>query len=237
MILLKSFALTLEVFLHHTLGERYLTWPRMLLGLLAIWFMAHVGLPWDWAHADAGFMSIWYPHVTFMQVGRVLGIEWSLPFFTRTEFEGVSVIAVLLSLYVAAAEAQMLLVFMLNRFAIDTHNRSSGEAYGMWDGFYIFFDSANFRGDLVKQICEPILCFVAGICVFILPREFRGVAMWLMLGSLALFFKAWLENRARKKQFLDKAANRMDMAAIREQRGDGSQEEIEDFAEVPKFFE
>lgn len=40
----------------------------------------------------------------------------------------------------------------------------------MWDELYTVFDRLNFRGDLVKQVCEPLSCFSLGLCAYLVPQ-------------------------------------------------------------------
>lgn len=175
-----------------------------------------------------------YPHFTHAgTAGDIFGIP--IPIYVSTRFKGVSVLLVFLSVYFAVAQWRMLQIFLNNRLNVPTHNRSSGEPYALWNGCYRIFCAMNFQGDLVKQVCEPLFCLlVAGVISALTEHEeFRFLYIWLTLGALALFIKAWHENRARKKLHLDRIANEMDLAAVRMQQRFLRDEPEGSFFEVP----
>jgi hypothetical protein len=238
--ILRSVCLTLEVFLHRRIGERYLTWPHMAMGLIFIFFVGHYALKWDLRDhylIDFGSVSIpslWgdtlyeqplkaglikYPQFTAREVDRVLGIP--IYFFTvaKDDFQGVPLLLVASLLYLSTAKWRVLEVFFLNRLNVSTHNRSSGEPYRIWDTVYLLGHKTNFQIDLVKQWCEPSFCLLLAIAIrATTPTEFHFISVWLTVGSVALIFKSWLENRQRKQLFLDRVANEFDLEGVRIQQ-------------------
>ena len=301
--ILRSYTITLEVFLHRKFGERYLSWFRAVLGFLFLYLLAHLIAPWYWQKTDyaikPGFslygkqsdnnksfldsltgnskfqpsfsffqyapevsenewslvplhmrtkeslekynetlsnlssgqistfqlpssqLRIYKLHCEWREAFSVLGIVFKIPIFADIEADGVQLLAMILFIYISFAEWRLLEIFLGNRLNSPPSPRSSGEPFEFWDIFYLGFHKARFQVDLVKQVCEPLLCFLFGGLVIILfpsSAALRVIAIWLFTGSFALFLKAYIENRARKNLYLDRIGNEMDLEGLRMQQ-------------------
>lgn len=243
--MLRSYCLTLEVFIHRRLGERYITWPRILIGFLCLYIVGHAGVEWnlktyywidkpDFYNVFTGetglqtFPLFKYPNFQRTDV-KLFGLEIPIPVFTNTTFEGVSIFALVLSVYLALAEWRLLEIFVFNRLGVPMHNRSSGEPYAFWDSVYLISHKFNFQIDLVKQVCEPAICGLLGLFFLFAKRSDAFTSsipknicvlfsVWLLTGAVALFLKAWLENQLRRQYFLDRVSNEFDMEGSRLQQ-------------------
>ena len=252
--LLKTYCVTLEVFLHREMGERYLTTFRVIFAFLSLYVVGHAYTEWEWAHWFDLFGWSWLPisGPSFHSApAKVFGFPITFPVFAKTDFAGVSTLAVALSVFLAVAEWRMLEIFIANRLGERTHNRSSGESYGIWNPIYLLSHKLNFQVDVVKQGAEPLVCLLLAIVIFgwanaveapgVFGRSgvaheragFRFLGVWLLTGSIALFTKAYLENRLRKETFLDRVANEIDMEALQSlNRLNSTQTSTVEFPEV-----
>lgn len=177
-MILKSYCLTLEVFLHKEIGERYINWQRILIGFVCLYVIGHAGVDWNlktyyWVDREVELPWVGSQHYQLFPLFRypvfqaskirLLGFNMPITVFTDTKFDGVEVFALVLTVYLTISEWRQLEIFLNNRLGVAMHNRSSGEPYRVWDPVYILAHKLNFQIDVVKQICEPALCIVFGL--------------------------------------------------------------------------
>ena len=166
-------------------------------------------------------LRLYYLHWEWQPVFKFFGITISIPIFANIEAAGVQLLSLFLLIYSAFASWGSWEIFIRNRQNNPPSPRSSGEPYSVWNVFYYLFYKTNFQTDLVKQFCEPFLCFLVGVVVLVVfpsspARKF--FSFWLISGSVALYLKAYLENCARKDLYLDRIGNEMDLEALRMQQ-------------------
>jgi hypothetical protein len=228
--LLRSFCLTLEVFLHGKIGSRYLTVPKALVGWLFPWIcflLAGFGFGFmPGLHVDSpGLLDFWRPLLD--AIGDYVnggGFErgWThmkttvaalLNPDTRVTVAGPVGIAV--TIYSIIFNMRLVEAFVRNRVAEPAHPNSSGDPWFVWNPIYILFHRLNFRIDVVKQFGEPALCLFTGLEVYRhASAEWHFVGVWLILGALFMLVRMYLENRRRSKLFYDRVANEMNARAF-----------------------
>lgn len=214
----QAYAITLEVFIHREFGEQYLSWLKCFVGFVFLYFLAVVTPPYHLEHNTPTFplhLVSWLP------------IDIPIPLVQAKRVSGLNIIPVFLIICYAFAQSRLAEIFLFNRFNSPPHPKSSGEPYFLWDSAYELFERLNFRIDLVKQACEPALCFFAGLVALAvsfastergLIPETLFIAAWLMSASVALFIKAYFENRSRKSLYLDRIGGDMNLEAMRLQQ-------------------
>ena len=104
-----------------------------------------------------------------------LGWLWQAP---HQEVAGVSALGFTLGIYHLIANFRLLQILRGNLLAEHHHNRSSGEPFRIWDPIYLLGHYLNSRLDVVKMICEPLLCFtLSRVLLQLLPKPFHFVSV------------------------------------------------------------
>lgn len=236
--ILESFSLSLEVFLHTRIGELYISPPKAVVSSIFIFltlFLAIFGFSVS-IHPDPtqiGGVSVFKCFVE-----SVFTFEWreaweNLKHLVETLVNPETRIDVLgpVQILVVAFSVMVNVHFLINFLSKHRnpprlwHPRSSGEPWPIWNFVYRIGHHYNMKVDLVKQFCEPLLCFMLGEFIknrdltesligFRLPDEWQFMVAWLKCGAFALLIRAYIENKNRKKLGLDRLANEFDAQAF-----------------------
>lgn len=100
----------------------------------------------------------------------------------------------------------------------ESNPNSSGEPLWIWNPFYLLGQLCNAKTDVVKQFVEPLFCYVMGLLLRpLLPSSLKFLSAWLIVGSILLFIRTYVENRTREELHLDRLANEMNAEAYNTQ--------------------
>ncbi|MAS94888.1 MAG: hypothetical protein CMO55_16960 [Verrucomicrobiales bacterium] len=221
---------SLEIFLRRKLGRNYLTFPKVVLGILFLnvyWVFSTFGISIE---SSGGIFTPglvrWVPHFELPPdietFGDSIARSWKIwttiyagsHFFSINE-EAIrnlgtdSRVAYILAIIPVVAHFQLLLGYLLRRFGAGSKDAwSSGKPLPIFMGFYRVFNALHFRGDMVKMVIEPTLCFVIGNIILSEGPDFwlYLVGVWLYLGSFALFTKAVFENWKKTSEFYQRSS-------------------------------
>lgn len=242
--LLDVCGLTYEVFLHGRIGHRYFGIFKSLfssLFILSMMILSNVGFevggvisPYTpgivkiWPEID---FPAWKEFITLDYWGRLYGIitgsyvSWRKAYasagFNPPAWEGnqMTFTACMIAMVI---NARLIWAHVRARLpGFEDHGSSSGEPWWwVWGPVYIAGEAIRSRGDIVKGVFEPVLCFVLamywrkGVDENWLHEDTRFVSVWLYFGFFILALKAWIENNWRKKQTDDAISAKANRAGI-----------------------
>lgn len=217
--LLEAFCLPLEVFLHNRMGIQYFHLPKAFIGflfpficmlLINFGISLHISiLPWN-----LGFVRV-YPVLTLPASWQEFWQDFLRTYDALTAVinnsgwgSSADLTACALLLYAIAANCRWIEQFWRERVRDVVHPRSSGNPYAIWNPVYWLMHKLNFQSDMVKLICEPLLCIgLAQLFNRWLETSttlsegekvsLQFVAVWFGLGGMLLMLKAFFENRSR----------------------------------------
>ncbi len=236
--ILESVTMTLEVFLHTKIGERYISVPKAIVGAAFMYltiFLAIFGFSVS-IHPDPtqiGGISLLKSFLeslfsfewrkAFENLGKLITALWN----PETRIDVLGPVHITVVVFSVLVNYHLLTNFLAKHSNPPRlwHPRSSGEPWPLWNWAYRFGYRYNMRIDLVKQGCEPLFCFLLGSILgnrdfttkylgFALPQEWQFLIAWLKIGAFALLLRAYLENRNRKKLTLDRLGNEFDGQAF-----------------------
>lgn len=256
--ILEGITLPLEVFLHSRIGERYLSVPKGLVGV-AFFFLALLLTPFGPSlsvYLDPGQLggisvlkTILYSlgNMAWRQSFEEFKSLVQKIFDPKFQQDVIDPIETAIVVFTLAFNFHLLWNFLSRHRTPPQlwHPRSSGEPWPVWNWLYRLGYRYNVRIDLVKQIGEPLFCFLLGTFLgnrdwtapfgFAVPREWQFLIVMLKLGAFALLLRAYLENRNRKKLTLDRLGNEFDSEAFELQDELYVKEgRIEDFVEATR---
>lgn len=106
--------------------------------------------------------------------------------------------------------AHMFYNFGRDRFRRAGLHRYPGEPLSFWNPLYVLFDRLNFRSNLVKVVCEPVLCVFVGVVLAKLIQQMPALSerllflpRWFVWGGILLAIKAGLDQKARVTQIME----------------------------------
>ena len=238
--IVRSIALTQEVFLHNQIGQRYISVPKGICGLIflylcRLWSDLNAGIPPELSldPFHPGFLQGVLQVITSLFRGLAAAIwDWKVTLahlsgawesIMASSSHGIDsgeALPLLTQSYGLVFNLRLVEIFVYNRLNILRHPHSSGEPHFFWTPLYWLTGVLRLRIDIVKQFGEPLLCWFLGAWIRSHQdwEEFKFVATWLQLGSVFLALRVYLENRAKSKLFQDQIANQLNSEALQAQQ-------------------
>lgn len=242
--LLEGITLSLEVFLHTRIGEVYLSIPKAIVGSVFIFLTLVL--------SAFGFSFSIHPDPT--QIGGIsllksfleslFSFEWRSAYDNlvhlwislwnpETRVDVLGPVQIMVVTFSVMVNVHLLVNFISKHRTPPRiwHPRSSGEPWFIWNPIYLLGYRFNVRVDIVKQLAEPIFCYMLAMALIefdLLPKDWLFISAWLKVGAVLLLLRAYLENRNRKRLTLDRIANEYDSKAFSLQDQIFAKERLED---------